>query len=136
MISIIIIIRFVVRLDLFVFNVFKNLSAITDVRSLSVEYIKKSCFSNNYAYAYCKIFFLDQPNNLFGARLDSFTISINTLKTVLSLSSFKGLKHLYLVKTPLAHNKYLTFLFFEDKDPISAWYVVFLLLSFFNYWFM
>ena len=34
--------------------------------------------------------------------------------------SFKGLTHAYLMKTSMIHNKYLTFLFFEDNDPISA----------------
>ena len=33
---------------------------------------------------------------------------------------FKGLTHPYLVKTSMTHNKYLTFLFLEDNDPISA----------------
>ena len=34
--------------------------------------------------------------------------------------SFKGLTHVYLVKTSMTRIKYLTFLFFEDNDPISA----------------
>ena len=58
--------------------------------------------------------------NLFGLRLDSLTILIKAFKTVLPYSSIKGLAHSYLVKTSMTHNKYLTFLFFQDNDPISA----------------
>ena len=58
--------------------------------------------------------------NLFGLRLDSLTILIKAFKTVLPYSSIKGLAHAYLVKTSMTHNKYLTFLFFQDNDPISA----------------
>ena len=36
------------------------------------------------------------------------------------LLTFKGLSHAYLVKTSITHSKYLTFLFFEDNDSISA----------------
>ena len=34
--------------------------------------------------------------------------------------SFKGSTDAYLVKTSITHNKYLTFLFLEDSDSISA----------------
>ena len=33
-----------------------------------------------------------------------------------------GLTHMYLVKRSLTHNKYLTILFLEDNDSISAKY--------------
>ena len=45
---------------------------------------------------------------------------MKALRTVLAYLSFKGLTHAYLLKTSMAHNKYLTFLFFEDNDSISA----------------
>ena len=59
-------------------------------------------------------------HNLFGLRLDAFTILIIALRTVLPFLSFKGLTYAYLVKTPMTHNKYLTLLFFENNDSISA----------------
>ena len=52
-------------------------------------------------------------HNLFGLQLDPFTISIKEFRTV---SPFLFLK----VKTYITHNKYLTFLFFEDNYFISA----------------
>ena len=47
---------------------------------------------------------------------------MKALRTVffLPLLSFKSLAHAHLVKTPMAHNKYLTFLFFEGNYSISA----------------
>ena len=62
---------------------------------------------------YYKIIYID---NLFGLQLDSFAISMKAFRTVLHFLSFKGLAHAYLV----THNKYLTLLFFEDNDSISA----------------
>ena len=59
-------------------------------------------------------------HNLFGLRLDPFTTSIKAFGTVLPFLSFKDLTHAYLVKTSMTNNKYLTFLFFEDNDPIST----------------
>ena len=45
---------------------------------------------------------------------------MKALRTVLPFLSFKGLNHAYFVKTSMAHNNYLTFLFFVDNDSISA----------------
>ena len=45
---------------------------------------------------------------------------MKSLRTVLPFLTFKGLPHVYLVKTSLVHNKYSTFLFFEENDPVSA----------------
>ena len=71
---------------------------------------------------------------------------MKSLRTVLPFLTFKGLTHAYLVKTSLVHNKYSTFSFFEDNDPISAKSAAqilslnlaetFCFLEFFNYWFM
>ena len=71
---------------------------------------------------------------------------IKLLRIVLPFLSFKGLTHPYLVKKPITHDKYLTFLFFEANDSISAKSAAqilsldltktFLFLNFFNYWFM
>ena len=44
---------------------------------------------------------------------------MKALRTVLPFLSFKGLIHAYLVKTSMTY-EYLTFLFFEGSDPISA----------------
>ena len=49
-----------------------------------------------------------------------FNISIKTFRTVSPFLSFKGLPHAYLVKTSMSHNTFLTFLFFEDNDSVSA----------------
>ena len=40
--------------------------------------------------------------------------------TIFLLLSFKGLTQAYLVKTYITHHKYMTFLFLENSDPISA----------------
>ena len=45
---------------------------------------------------------------------------IKALRTVLLFLSFKGLTYAYLLKPSMTHSKYLTFLFFEDNDLISA----------------
>ena len=60
---------------------------------------------------------------MLGLRLDSFNISIKAFKTVLIFLTFKGLTYAHLVKTSMTYftfNKHLTFLFFEDNDPMSA----------------
>ena len=57
---------------------------------------------------------------LFGLWLDSFITSMKTLKTVLPFLYFEGLTREYLEKASMTHNKYLTFLFLEDNDPISG----------------
>ena len=57
---------------------------------------------------------------LFYLRLHSFTILIKAFRSLLPFLSVKGLTHVYLVKTSMTHNKYLTFSFLEDNDPISA----------------
>ena len=44
---------------------------------------------------------------------------MKALRTVLPFLSFKGLIHAYLVKTSMTY-EYLTVLFFEGSDPISA----------------
>ena len=59
-------------------------------------------------------------HNLFGLRLDSIIISIKAFMTIFLLLSFKGLTQAYLVKTYITHHKYMTFLFLENSDPISA----------------
>ena len=59
-------------------------------------------------------------HNLFGLRLHLFTISIKALRTVLTLLSYNGLTHAYIVKTSMTHNKYLIFLFLEGNHPISV----------------
>ena len=59
-------------------------------------------------------------HNLFAFRLDLFTISIKAFRTILAFLSFKGLTHAYVMKTSMTHNKFLTFLFFEGNDSISA----------------
>ena len=69
---------------------------------------------------YCEISLLGQPIILFALRLDSSTISIKALRTVLPLLSFKGLTSAYLVKTPIAYKNFLTFRFLQDNDPISV----------------
>ena len=48
-------------------------------------------------------------HNLFSLRLDSFTISIKALRTVLPFLSFKGLTHAYLLKGSMTYHKYVTF---------------------------
>ena len=53
-------------------------------------------------------------------RLDSFTVSIKALRTVLPFLSYKGSAQAYLVKISVTHNKYLKFLFLEDTYPILA----------------
>ena len=69
-------------------------------------------------------------HNLFSFRLDSFTILIGALRTVLHFFvSFKGLTHAYLVKTSMIHNKYLLLSFFEQNDCISAKSVAQILFS-------
>ena len=50
----------------------------------------------------------------------SLTISIKAFKILLPFLPFKGLTYAYIVKISMGHNEYLTFLFFEDNDPISA----------------
>ena len=45
---------------------------------------------------------------------------IKIFSIVLPFLPVKGLFHAYLVKTSITHNQYLTFLFFEDNDAISA----------------
>ena len=67
-------------------------------------------------------FFSRSNHNFFGLRFYSVTISIKALRTVLPFLSFKGLTHAYLVKTSMAHNKYLTFFFLEDNDSDSVKY--------------
>ena len=60
---------------------------------------------------------------MLGLRLDSFNISIKAFKTVLIFLAFKGLTYAHLVKISMTYftsNKHLTFLFFEDNDPMSA----------------
>ena len=57
--------------------------------------------------------------NLFGFRLDLFTILVKLFRTVLTSLSFKGLTDAYLVKTFMKH-KFLKSLFLEDSDHISA----------------
>ena len=52
--------------------------------------------------------------------ISSFTVPIKALRTVFPFLCFKSLTHAYLVKTSIAYNKYLTFLFFENNDLISA----------------
>ena len=76
--------------------------------------------SNHSCILLLKNYLPESTHNLFGLLLDSFTISIKPLTTVLPFLSFKGLTHAYLVKTSMTHNKYLTFLFLEDNDFISA----------------
>ena len=100
------------------FKVFINLSAITDLPSLCEEYTKISSLSSLSCIKLLQNSLPWSTHNLLSLRLDSFTISINTLRTVLS---FKGLTHVYVVKTSMTLNKYLTtFLLFEKKDFISA----------------
>ena len=66
-------------------------------------------------------------------------------KTVFCFLSFKGLTYTYLVKTCMTHNRYLTFLFFQDNYSISAKSAAQVLslkshrlsfFEFFNCWFM
>ena len=45
---------------------------------------------------------------------------MKTLRTVLTFLYLKGLTYAYLVKIPMTHNEYLTFLFLEDNDSIPA----------------
>ena len=45
---------------------------------------------------------------------------MRAFRTVLPFLTFKGLTNAYLVKTSMAQNRYITFLFFEDNDPVSA----------------
>ena len=45
---------------------------------------------------------------------------MKALRIVLPFLSFKGLTRACSVKTTMTHNKYLTFLFFEDYHSISA----------------
>ena len=44
------------------------------------------------------------------------------MKNCLKFSSFKGLTQENLVKTSIAHNKYLSPRFLVDNDPVSAKY--------------
>ena len=46
--------------------------------------------------------------------------SLFLLRTVLVFSSIKGLTHAYLVKTSLAHKKYVTRRFLKDNNPTSG----------------
>ena len=100
-------------------NAFINLSEITDLPSLCVEYIKISLLSNHSCKSLLQNSIPWSAHNLFGLRLDSFTISIKALRTVLPFLSFKRLTHGYLVKTSMTHNEYSIFLFLEENDPIS-----------------
>ena len=52
--------------------------------------------------------------------INSFTVSIKALRTVLPFLSFKGLAYVYLVRTSMIYNKYLTFHFLEDNESILA----------------
>ena len=45
---------------------------------------------------------------------------MRAFRTVLPFLTFKGLTNAYLVKTSMTQNRYITFLFFEDNDPVSA----------------
>ena len=58
-------------------------------------------------------------HSLFGLQLDSFTVSIKPWGNVLGILSVKGLTQLYLLKTSMTYNKYLTTWFLEDYDPMS-----------------
>ena len=110
-------IRFAIRLA---FHVPINLSKITDLPSLCIEYIKISIFSNYSCMSLLKNYLLRSTYNLLGLRLDLCTILIKAGRTVLPFASLKGLTHAYLMKTFMTHKKYLTFLFLEDNDLISA----------------
>ena len=77
--------------------------------SLCVEYIKISLLSNRSCESLFQNSLPWSTHNLFVLQLDSFTISIKRLRTVLPFLPFKGLTHAYLVKTSMTHNKYLTF---------------------------
>ena len=54
--------------------------------------------------------------------LDSFAVLIKQLRTVLEFLFVNCLTHAHLMKTSMAHNKYLTLQFLEDNDPVSAKY--------------
>ena len=58
-------------------------------------------------------------HNLSGLLLDSFILT-KAFRTVLPCLSFKSLSHAYLKKTSMTYNKYLTLLFSEENDSISA----------------
>ena len=66
--------------------------------------------------------YISQKTTGVGGQIDSLSPSpaVLGLRTVLPFLSFKGLTHTYLVKTSMTHNKYLTLLFFEENDSISA----------------
>ena len=77
------------------------------------------------ASVYCKNSLPRLTHNLFGLRLDLckpyyLLFMIKIFSIVLPFLPVKGLFHAYLVKTSITHNQYLTFLFFEDNDAISA----------------
>ena len=93
---------------------------ITDLSLLYVEYIIFLLLSNNFCLSLLQNSFPCWTHNLFGVKLDSFTISIKALRTVYSFLSFKDLTHTYLVETSMTRDKYSTFLFFEDNDSIWA----------------
>ena len=87
-----------------------------------VEYIETLLFPNDSCITLLQNSLSWSNRSLFGLRLDLFTISMKALKTILTFLTFKSLAHAYLVKTDMTHNKYLTFLFLERNDPISAKY--------------
>ena len=83
--------------------------------SFCVEYIKiLSLFNHSYISVLSNSLSWS-TDDLFGLRLDSFTISIRVVKC------FKAWTYAYLAKTFMTqNNKYLTLLFLEDNDSISA----------------
>ena len=94
--------------------------SITDLPSLYAEYIKILLSSNHSCISLLEISLPWSTHILFGLQLDSFTISIKTLRTVFPFLSFKGLTRAYLVKRSMPHNKYLTLLLFVDNGFISV----------------
>ena len=72
-----------------------------------------------FVYHYCKNLFFDQPTIQLAYVYIRLLFQQNQRRTALAFLSFKGLPQVYLVKTSITHNKYLTPQFLEDNDPIS-----------------
>ena len=82
---------------------------------------------------------------MFGSSLDSLSIPIKPLRTVLDFLSVKILTQKIFVKISIKHNNYLAARFLGDNDPFSSKSLAQILslnfaytfsFEFFNHWFV